>query len=492
MEPAATSAEGAEIRIILLGRPDRCGYVQALQDEPGFKIELCAPQTVLEDEAAAFPEDTDVCLIDAAALPDRERARTVGMLLSVLVAEHRRLRPIVLVPTDDAVTRCAAAAGLAWDVLPPSRTGELGARIRRAAMLARLMRAEAPEHHGAARPAAPSGREGVGDRATTPEGLPLGRHAPDGVWGIVGSSLPMRRVFAQIEQVAVSDVPILVTGESGTGKELVAQAIVRRSARCDGRLVPINCGAIPEALLESELFGHERGAFTGATRARRGRLEAAHGGTLFLDEIGDLAPLLQVKLLRFLEDHRVERVGGRQAISLDVRVIAATNRDLQAAVADGSFREDLYYRLAVFTLEMPPLRDREDDVLLLADFYLERYAGERGGRIRGFSEDAREELRRHPWPGNVRELINRVRRAVVIAEGAELTRHDLGLAEPEPETGRICLLREARRAAEITCIQAALRRAAGNKSEAARLLGVSRTQLYELMRRHELPDHPVS
>jgi two-component system NtrC family response regulator len=272
---------------------------------------------------------------------------------------------------------------------------------------------------------------------------------------------------------------VLVLGESGTGKELCAYAVHRLGARSIGPFVPINCGAIPEALLESELFGHEKGSFTGAHAQRRGRIETANGGTLFLDEIGELPTPLQVKLLRFLQDHKVERVGGRGATSVDVRVITATNADLTALMAEGRIREDLYYRIGVVTLALPPLRDREDDVVLIADALVRRYATEAGKKLTGFSKDALSAMRAHAWPGNVRELENRIRRAAVMAEGSRITAADLELAAGT--TAARQGLRELRAGLERETIKAALKRNRGNISQTASELGISRPTLYGLL-----------
>jgi two-component system NtrC family response regulator len=279
----------------------------------------------------------------------------------------------------------------------------------------------------------------------------------------------------------------LISGESGTGKELAALAIHERSRRAEGPFVPLNCAAIPDSLVESELFGYERGAFTGATRANPGIAETAHGGTLFLDEIGELAPGPQAKLLRFLEDHVVERIGSRRRLSVDVRVIAATNRDLSASVERGEFRADLYYRLAVFPLEMPPLRDRAEDILLIAQVLLRRYAREcgRGGELRGFGGDAVDALLKCSWPGNVRELINRIRRAVVVAGGPLLRAADLGF-ELAPIEAPLLTLRETLTQAESECLRRTLERCAENRAETARVLGIGRSTLYELLDRHGL------
>jgi two-component system response regulator HydG len=235
----------------------------------------------------------------------------------------------------------------------------------------------------------------------------------------------MQAVFKTVSQIASSRASVLITGESGTGKELIAAAIHERSPRAKGPFVKLHCAALAESLLESELFGHERGSFTGAQARRDGRFQQAHGGTLFLDEIGEIAPAVQVKLLRFLQEREFERVGGNETISVDVRVIAATNRDLKRMVADGAFREDLFYRLNVINLEMPSLRERPSDVPLLAVHFLRKYAGENGKQIGGFETEALALLSTYAWPGNVRELENVVERAVVMAQGPFITPVDL-------------------------------------------------------------------
>lgn len=297
---------------------------------------------------------------------------------------------------------------------------------------------------------------------------------------MLGTSPQMLQVFNTIRKVATSDAPVLVLGESGTGKEMVAQAIHRRSARKDGPFVAINCSAIPETLLESELFGHEKGSFTGAHIQRKGRIESASGGTLFLDEIGELPALLQVKLLRFLQEQCIERIGGRQPIQVDTRVIAATNVDLKKAIAEGKFREDLYYRLAVVVINLPPLRERENDVRLLANEFLRRASAKVGKNGLVFDHEALRALSRHTWPGNVRELDNRVKRAVIMADGKRLKAEDLELGELEamPRAGT---LKEAREAVERDVIQKVLRKHSGKMAPAAAELGVSRPTLYELM-----------
>jgi two-component system NtrC family response regulator len=297
--------------------------------------------------------------------------------------------------------------------------------------------------------------------------------------GMLGTSARMQQVYASIRKVATVDAPVLVLGESGTGKELAAHAIHRLGARTAGPFVPINCGAIPEALLESELFGHEKGSFTGAHAQRRGRIETASGGTLFLDEIGELPTALQVKLLRFLQDHKVERIGGRATIAVDVRVVTATNADLPKLLAEGRFREDLYYRIGVVTLSMPPLRDREDDVVLIAETFARRYAADAGRKLTGFTKDAIAAMRAHSWPGNVRELENRARRAAVMAEGPRITAADLELEKGT--TAARQGLRELRAGLERDTIKAALKRNRGNISQTATELGISRPTLYGLL-----------
>ena len=302
---------------------------------------------------------------------------------------------------------------------------------------------------------------------------------------MLGTSPEIQAVFAAIRKVATTDAPVLVVGESGTGKELVARAIHRQSRESAGPFIAINCGAIPENLLESELFGHEKGAFTGAHLQRKGRVELASGGTLFLDEIGELSPPLQVKILRYLQDHKIERVGGREEIRVDARVIAATNMDLKRAMREGKFREDLYYRLGVVVIQIPPLRDRGEDVLVLAKSLLDRYSGETGKKIAGFERAAIEAIKSYGWPGNVRELENRIKRAVIMAESKRMTPADLELDSPyEKYHGKG--LREAREALEREIIERALARNKGNVTRTAAELGVSRPTLYELIERYGL------
>jgi len=298
--------------------------------------------------------------------------------------------------------------------------------------------------------------------------------------GMLGTSPQIQDVFAAIRKVATTDAPVLVLGESGTGKEMAALAIHRRSPRKNGPFVAINCSAIPETLLESELFGHEKGAFTGAHVQRPGRIETAANGTLFLDEIGELPALLQVKLLRFLQEQIVERVGGRTKLHIDARIIAATNSDLDKGIKEGRFREDLYYRLAVIVIKLPALRERAGDIPLLAKALLHKFVAQNTKEPREFSPQALRALVQHSWPGNVRELENRVKRAVIMAGSRQIMPADLELAGgTETMPGRS--LKDAREAAEREVITQALLRHGGKISPAAAELGISRPTLYELM-----------
>jgi two-component system, NtrC family, response regulator len=307
----------------------------------------------------------------------------------------------------------------------------------------------------------------------------------DGFQGIIGTSGLMDRLFDTIRRVAASDLAVLVVGESGTGKELVARAIHTQSGRKDGPFVAINCGAIPETLLESELFGHEKGSFTGAHVQRKGRIEMAQGGTLFLDEIGELPLPLQVKLLRFLQEQKIERIGGRESIPLDARVVAATNVNLTEALEQGTFRKDLFYRLSVVQIEVPPLRERDEDAVYLAQAFLSRYRDQLNDRVTALSDEAREAIRAYHWPGNVRELENRIKRAVVMAHGTTLQPGDLELSEA-PAPAPYLTLREARSQFEKNLIRQALARTNGNVTRAAEELGISRQALHESMHKYGL------
>jgi two-component system NtrC family response regulator len=300
---------------------------------------------------------------------------------------------------------------------------------------------------------------------------------------IVGVTEVMRRIFDTIHRVARTDVTVLISGESGTGKELVARAIHAKSPRRQRPFIAINCGAIPENLVESELFGHERGSFTGAYIQRKGRLEMADGGTVFLDEVAELSAPIQVKLLRVLQGRQLERVGGRKLIPLDVRVLAATNRNIKQATLEGRFREDLYYRLAVVSIVIPPLRERIEDMHVLATTYLDRFSAEYKVRVRKFSQDALAAMHGYSWPGNVRELENRIRRAVLMAEGRSITATDLELAV-EADAQPTMSLKAARNEVERRLIVDALQRCRGNISRAAKAVQLSRPAFHDLLSKH--------
>lgn len=304
--------------------------------------------------------------------------------------------------------------------------------------------------------------------------------AAEGRFGMTGRSARMQQLYRQIEKVITVDAPVLIGGESGTGKELVAHAIHQHSARAKGPFIAMNCGAIPANLIHSELFGYERGAFTGAHQRKIGNIEAANNGVLFLDEIGDLPLDLQASMLRFLQEKTIVRVGGTERLRMNVRVIAATHVDLKRAVAEGRFREDLYYRLNVLHLPVPALRDRRDDIVLLAQLVYANNEEQRSPQVRGFSAEASLAMEAHDWPGNVRELINRVQQAMIMSENRFISAADLGLAAVE---GNGATLDEARALVEREMIESSLKKCQNNVSETARQLGISRVTLYRMIDR---------
>jgi two-component system NtrC family response regulator len=316
-----------------------------------------------------------------------------------------------------------------------------------------------------------------------------------GFAGMIGQSDEMQKIFETIRQVASIDITVMITGESGTGKELVARAIHDQSLRSKGPFIPINCGAIPETLLESELFGYEKGAFTSAYALQKGKFEYAEKGTLFLDEIGEMSTNLQAKLLRFLQERKIQRLGGRKDIEIDTRVIAATNMDLNTAMKERKFREDLFFRISVITITVPPLRDRGFDARLLANSFLERYKVMFKKKINGFSRSAMNEIEKYPWPGNVRELENKLKKAVITADSSMIEPHHLGLGE---QTGEIecgsqpekrykgVTLKEARKRLEMDLIASVVDRNNGNIKKASEELGISRPTLYDLIEKHKL------
>jgi two-component system NtrC family response regulator len=371
------------------------------------------------------------------------------------ILDHDSLTKVIIITGQNEKEHALAAIGQgAYDFLTkPIQFEELEVILRRALHVSRLER----EHRN------------LQERVSS-----------ESFENMLGMSPLMQGVFRQIRKVSPTDAPILIMGESGTGKELVALAIHQRSAQKEGPFVAINCGAIPETLLESELFGHEKGAFTGAHIQRKGRIELAQDGTLFLDEVGELTPQLQVKLLRFLQEQRIERVGGREEIAVAARVVAATNTDLKLALQEDRFREDLYYRLGVVVISLPAIRERQGDIPLLAESFLRRFATEAKKKISGFTNQAIRVLESHTWPGNVREMENRIKRAVIMTEEAKVTPEDLELTSQYAKYEG-CGLREARGAFERDFVQSALVRNKGNLTQTASQLSISRPTLYDLM-----------
>jgi two-component system NtrC family response regulator len=304
--------------------------------------------------------------------------------------------------------------------------------------------------------------------------------------GLITAAPEMVRVARTIERVANTNVSVMLLGASGTGKELLAKGVHEASGRRGGAFVAINCAAIPENLLESELFGHEKGSFTGAVKTTEGKIEQAHGGTLFLDEVGDIPLPLQVKLLRFLQERTIERIGARKSIEVDTRIVCATHQDLEAMIADARFREDLFYRLAEIVVRIPSLAERPGDAVLLAKVFLKRFAKEMNPHVRGFASDALAAIDAWGWPGNVRELENRVKRAVIMADGKLISAGDLDLGSQDDEELRALNLRSAREQADRKVIRHALARNEGNISSTAKALGISRPTLYDLIKQYDL------
>jgi len=408
--------------------------------------------TTFEREKAA------VVTLDLSLKPGNPRDLSGLGLLERILAQEPSTRVIVVTGNNDQTTALQAVRLGAFDYYSkPVRLEDFKVMIQRACHIYRIyQRLHQQSYFGA-------GNE---------------------FHGIVGNSKSMQDIFRFVERVALSDISVLICGESGTGKELVARAIHRQSPRKNNPFVVVNCGAIPENLLESELFGHEKGSFTGAYAQKKGKFELAHTGTLFLDEIGELVPTLQVKLLRFLQDRKIERVGGNQSIELDVRIIAATNRDLKQDIENRLFREDLYYRLKVVPLEIPALRERKDDIVPLAHYFLKKYCRENRKPHISLSSEAEGALLLHPWPGNVRELENLINRAVVLSSYPVLKPSDLGLRlEGGPSDVN---LKFAKSAMEIDYIKRALARNKGVVSRAAKDLGISRVNLYELIEKYKI------
>jgi two-component system, NtrC family, response regulator len=419
---------------------------------------------VAEDRSSALETfasaKSDVVLLDL-GLPPSPGDVTEGLaVLTEIMRAHAQAKVIIVSGQSDRANALRAISDGAYDFLSkPVQMDELKVVLRRAFYLSQLEK----------------------DKEALQRQLMSGSLFEE----MLGTSPQMHEVFNSIRKVAKTEAPVLILGESGTGKERAAQAIHNLSTRKAGPFVAINCGAIPEALLESELFGHEKGAFTGAHALRIGKVESAQGGTLFLDEIGELPQPLQVKFLRFLQERVFQRVGGRKDIPVDCRVIAATNADLKRAMLDGGFREDLYYRIAVVTLKLPPLRERIGDIPLLAQAFLKRFSTEAGREKVRFSSAAVRAMQQYHWPGNVRELENRVRRAVIMAEKAAITEGDLEIT-PLLTPSAATSLKEAREALEKDMVQRALERHKGNLTQAALDLGISRPTLYDMLEKYHI------
>lgn len=410
--------------------------------------------------AALRAEEPAVVTLDLGLPPDPDGVSEGFRTLKEILALAPQTRVIIASGHNDRESAMTGIAGGAWDFYQkPINIDELGGIVRRA------FHVHALESEN---------RRLMAAVAQTPTTL----------GGLITAAPEMLKVTRMIEKVAGTDASVMLLGASGTGKELLARGLHDSSPRRGGQFIAINCAAIPETLLESELFGHEKGAFTGAVKTTEGKIEQADGGTLFLDEIGDIPLPLQVKLLRFLQERVIERIGGRRPIAVNTRIVCATHRDLTAMVADGSFREDLYYRLAEIIIEIPPLSERPGDATLLARHFLARHVRELGLPPRDLSPDAAAAIESWSWPGNVRELENRVKRAAIMADGKLIGPGDLGLDEAQTDDHAFINLRAAREAAEHRAIARALAMSDSNISAAARLLGVSRPTLYDLMRQH--------
>jgi len=436
----------------------------ALQKQIKWSLDRFESVTAADRESALVQlrrHQPSVVTMDLGLPPDPDSVSEGFKLLDQMLAADPNLKVIVLTGQNDQANALRAVACGAYDFLAkPFDPDVLGLTIDRAYRLAELQ-----------------------SELRRMQAL----QSSDTLAGLLTRDPEMLRLCRLVERVAPSGASVLLLGESGTGKEVLAQALHQASKR-SGRFVAINCAAIPEPLLESELFGYEKGAFTGAAKTTPGKIESAHGGTLMLDEIGDLPLALQAKLLRFLQERTIERLGGRQEIPVDVRVVCATHQDLPALMQAGRFREDLYYRLAEIVVTIPPLRERQGDSVLLAHAFLRRFALEQRRSGLTLAEDAIAAIEAHAWPGNVRELLNVIKRAAIMADGMRVSAADLGLPVPETARGEPAAtsdidLRKVREDAERQAVITALARASGSVLRAAEMLGVSRPTLYDLMRR---------
>jgi len=433
----------------------RTQLTYALQDE--YDVSVAGDRT--RAAAAVQEAPPEIVTLDLGLPPTPDTAEEGLRALEDILAVAPEAKVIIITGNGDRANAVAAVERGAFDYhLKPVNLDDLKVVLRRASYLRQLER----------------------------ESEEQARQREDSIrfTDILGSTPKMREIFGVIQRVAKTDATVLCEGESGTGKELVARAVHTHSPRKSGPFVAINCGAIPETLLESELFGHERGSFTGAHAQRKGKIEMATGGTLFLDEITEMSLPLQVKLLRFLQQREIERVGGREVIPIDVRVVAATNQSLDEALRGGRFREDLYYRLSVVTIHLPPLRERGEDVVLLANAFLRRNAQSLKRKVR-FSPEALEAIVKYQWPGNIRELENKVHRAVIMATSRIIGSADLDL-NPSAVIDALPTLREARDQSERRLIVNALVRSRGNISRAARVLDISRPTFHDMLVKHSI------
>jgi two-component system, NtrC family, response regulator len=433
-----------------------------VEDDPGLQRQLrwCFEGYEVflsKDRSSAMTlvrrHEPQLVTLDLGLPPDPSNATEGLGLLEEILAVSPQTKVIVVTGNDDRSNALRAVALGAYDFyIKPVDADALRLIVDRAARLHELEE----------------------------ENRQLARRAESPLQGVITADPGMLKVCRMIERVAPSDATVLLLGDSGTGKEVLARALHQLSPRAKERFVAINCAAIPENLLESELFGYEKGAFTGATRQTIGKIEHAHKGTLFLDEIGDLPMSLQAKLLRFLQERTVERLGGRNEIPVDIRVLGATNQNLDQLMKAGSFRDDLYYRISEISVTIPPLRERQGDRSLLAHALLERFARDQRKPRRGFTSEAISAIEGYGWPGNVREMENVIRRAVIMADGPRITPEDLGLDVSATPEDNLCL-REARDAAELQAVIKAMGRCNGNIAHAADLLGITRPTLYNLL-----------
>jgi two-component system NtrC family response regulator len=439
---------------------ERQAQILLVEDDEGLRRQMqwalepyqTVPAGTAAEALRQFASNIPIVILDLGLPPDRDGATEGLKVLNAILNRTPETKVIIVSGNSDRAVALSAVERGAFDFISkPVEIDVLNLIVQRALRMHELEK----ENHAL--------------RLSRDQRLP----------GIVYGSPAMERIARTIERVARTDASVMILGESGTGKELVASALHKTSARSEAKLVAINCASIPENLLESELFGHERGAFTGAIKQTVGKFELANKGTLFLDEIGDMPFALQAKLLRFLQSRQFERVGGRQTLSVDVRVISATNKPLAALVAEGKFREDLYYRLNELPIEMPPLRDREGDAVILGQHFLNHYSREMSRNLRGFTEDALAAVGAYNWPGNVRELENRVKRAVIMADAPLVTPHDLALASGAKP--RDLDLRNHVQQLENALLKEALAISQGNVSKAAKLMGISRQQIYNIL-----------